>query len=205
MKKALIVIDMQNDYFCSGKMELIGINDVLEKTNRLIAFARKEKYQIYFIQHFATKENASFFIPNTNGVKLNKNLDMQNDTIIVKNYPNSFRNTNLKEELDKKGINDLIMCGAMTHMCIDTTVRAGFDLGYNIILASDVCATRDLSFKDKVIKAKDVQSAFLGSLDGIFCTVKKVSEIVLCQVKSSFVQIKCVNPPIPKITLYIFP
>lgn len=178
MKKALLIIDLQNDYFNGGKMELVGINDVLDKTNKLITFARKEKYQIYFIQHLSKKENASFFVPNTNGAKLHKDLDIQNDTTIIKNYPNSFRNTNLKEKLDKKSINDLIICGAMTHMCIDTTVRAGFDLGYKIVLASDACATRDLKFKNNMIKAKDVQSTFLSSLDGAFCSIQKVSEIV---------------------------
>ena len=78
--------------------------------------------------------------------------------IIKKNYPNSFRDTTLQNELQKESIKNLIICGAMTHMCIDTTVRAGFDLGYKIELVSDACATKDLIFEDEVVKAKEVQN-----------------------------------------------
>ncbi|WP_294966864.1 cysteine hydrolase family protein [Sulfurimonas sp.] len=152
MKKALIVIDMQNDYFKNGNMELVGVNAALKRTNDLVKFAREQEYKIYFVQHVSVKEGSSFFVPNTKGVKLHKKLDIQNATIIEKNYPNSFRETNLKKELDKENTDELIICGAMTHMCIDTTVRAAFDLGYKITLAHDACATRDLMLRDEVIK-----------------------------------------------------
>jgi len=177
MKKALIVIDLQNDYFCGGNMELQNIDEALQKTNELITFARKQKYKIYFIQHFSTKEGATFFVPNTKGVELNGKLDIKDEMIIEKNYPNSFRDTNLKKELDKEGIKNLIICGAMIHMCIDTTVRAGFDLGYKIILINDACATRDLQFRDKIIKAKDVHNSFISALGSVFCEVKDSNEI----------------------------
>jgi len=178
MKKALIVIDLQNDYFEDGNMELQNVNEVLTQTNKLIQFARKKQYKIYFVQHFATKEGAKFFIPNTNGVKLHNDLDIQNDMIIEKNYPNSFRDTKLQNELEKENINNLIICGAMTHMCIDTTVRAGFDLGYNCELVNDACTTRDLFFEDNIIKAKDVQSSFMSALGAVFCEVKNTNSFI---------------------------
>jgi len=177
MKKALIVIDMQNDYFYGGNMELQNIDEALNKTNELINFSREQKYKIYFIQHFSTREGATFFIPNTKGVKLNNKLDISNDMIIDKKYPNSFRDTILKEELEKEDISNLIVCGAMTHMCIDTTVRAGFDLGYKITLVSDACATRDLQFKEMIIKADDVHYSFMSALGSVFCEVKNTQEI----------------------------
>lgn len=178
MKKALIVIDLQNDYFCGGNMELQGIDEVLIQTNKLIKYARKQEYKIYFVQHFAPQENATFFVKNTNGALLNKNLDIQNDVIIEKNYPNSFKDTTLKNELDKENLHELIICGAMTHMCIDTTVRAGFDLGYKMLVACDACATKDLEFQDKTIKAKDVQFAFMSALASVFCEVKETKQII---------------------------
>ncbi len=168
---------MQNDYFCGGNMELQNIDDALHKTNELITFARKCNDKIYLIQHFSTREGATFFIPNTEGVELNSKLDIGNDMIIDKKYPNSFRDTILKEELEKERISHLIVCGAMTHMCIDTTVRAGFDLGYNITLANDACATRDLQFRDITIKADDVHYSFISALGSIFCEVKNTKEI----------------------------
>lgn len=179
MKKALIVIDLQNDYFEGGNMKLQNIEEALCQTNKLITFAREKEYKIFFVQHFANKSAATFFIPNTRGVELHKNLDIQNDIIIEKNYPNSFRDTNLKSELDKENINELLICGAMTHMCIDTTVRAGFDLGYEIVLASDACATKDLKFKEETIKAQDVHSSFMSALDNVFCKVKDTKEIII--------------------------
>ena len=159
-------------------MELKGIDKVLEKTNKLIKFAREQKYKIYFVQHIASKKGATFFVENTYGAKLNSKLDIQEDVIIIKNYPNSFRDTKLNKLLDKDNIKNLIICGAMTHMCIDSTVRAGFDLGYTIELVSDACATKDLKFKEKYIKDIDVHFSFMSALSGVFCEVKKTSEII---------------------------
>ena len=178
MKKALIIIDLQNDYFKDGANELQEIDEVLIQTNKLIKFAREKSYKIYFIQHFSQKEGASFFLPHTQGVKLHKDLEINDDMVIKKNYPNSFRDTILKKELDKENINELIICGAMTHMCIDTTVRAGFDLGYKILLASDACATKDLQFKENIIKADDVHTSFMAALGGVFCEVADTKDIV---------------------------
>ena len=176
MEKALIVIDLQNDYFGGGNMELVNIDATLKKTNKLIQYAREQRYKIFIIQHFAAK-GASFFAPKTEGVEINKDLDIQSGIIISKNYPNSFRETKLHEELQANNIDSIIICGAMSHMCIDTTVRAGFDLGYKIELASDACATRDLEFKDEIIKAKDVHNSFMSALGSAFCTVKDTNEI----------------------------
>jgi len=176
MKKALIVIDLQNDYFGGGNMELVNIDAALKKTNQLIKFARQQGYKILIIQHFAEK-GASFFAPDTEGVEINKDLDIQGGVIISKNYPNCFRGTKLTEELQTNNIENIIVCGAMSHMCIDTTVRAGFDLGYKIELASDACATRDLQFKNEIIKAKDVHNSFMSALGSAFCKVKDTNEI----------------------------
>lgn len=177
MKEALLIIDLQNDYFCGGKMELEGVEEALNKTNELISYARTHEYEIFFIQHFSTREGATFFIPETKGVELHESLDFTDDIIIKKHYPNSFRETSLQEHLDKEKIKELIICGAMTHMCIESTVRAGFDLGYKITLASDACATRSLNYNQQTIKAKDVQLSCIASLNGIFCQAKLVKEI----------------------------
>jgi len=178
MKKALIIIDMQNDYFAGGKMELVEMDEALDNTLRLIEFAKEKQYAIFFIQHISLRKNATFFLPKSAGVELHKAFNTEDGIIIQKHYPNSFRETTLLQELEDKGIKNLIVCGAMTHMCVDTTVRAGFDLGYKIELVNDACATKDLAFHDEVIQAKDVHKAFMASLDGIFCEVKNSGEIV---------------------------
>jgi len=178
MAKALLVIDVQNDYFCGGNMELVEMEKALVQTNKLIAYARESHHKIYFIQHIAIKEGTSFFIPNSKGVALHDGLKRNDETVITKHYPNSFRETGLDEILKKEQITELMVCGAMSHMCIDSTVRAGFDLGYKITLFSDACATRDLEFQGEVIPAQQVHNAFMSALGGLFCEVLKVGEVV---------------------------
>jgi nicotinamidase-related amidase len=179
MKKALIVIDMQNDYFADGSMALVGMDEALHHTHKLIAYAKEKNHEIFFIQHISMREGATFFLPNSEGVKLHNSFNTHEGTIITKHYPNSFRETSLQEQLQSKKIKDLIICGAMTHMCVDTTVRAGFDLGYRIELISDACATKDLIFQNKVIQANEVHNAFMASFDGAFCRVKSTNQVGL--------------------------
>ena len=178
MKKALIIVDMQNDYFSGGNMELVSIDDALENTLKLIKYAQLQDFEIFFIQHIATRTDATFFLPDTQGVELHKHLKTHLGTIVTKHFPNSFRQTSLQRHLQNRKIKDIIICGAMSHMCIDATIRAGFDLGYNIELVHDACATKDLIFKNNSIKAKDVHDTFMASLNGTFCTVKSTQDIL---------------------------
>ena len=178
MKKALIIIDMQNDYFAGGKMALMGIENAMNNTMKLIENTKTKGYDIFFIQHISMREGVGFFLPGSEGAKLHKRFDLSIGMVIEKHYPNSFRETSLQEKLQNKGIKDLIICGAMSHMCVDTTVRAAFDLGYDIELISDACATKDLTFEGKILKAEDVHSAFMASLDGVFCKVKFTKEVL---------------------------
>jgi nicotinamidase-related amidase len=178
MKQALLVIDIQNDYFDGGAMALYQAEEMLQQSNKLIAYGEEHNYPIYIIQHVGS-ENASFFIPETEGVQLHPKLNISNATAVIqKHYPNSFRDTTLQHELEQKGISELIVCGAMTHMCIDTTVRTGFDLGYNITLISDACATKDLLFEDHKVDAVDVQAAYLAALGQAFCRVINIETLI---------------------------
>ncbi len=171
MNKALIVVDMQNDYYIGGKNELTNIKEALENIVKLINKAHEAGEEVIFIQHIA-KKDAPFFAEGSKGVELHKDLPTQSqDSIIVKHYPNSFRETNLHQLLQSKNITHLTICGAMTHMCIDTTVRAAFDLGYKINLVANACATKDLNYNGEIIEAKYVQASFLAALNGTFCEV----------------------------------
>lgn len=169
IKKALIVIDMQNDYYPQGAMELVGIIKANENVNELISDFREGGDEVIFIQHIASR-NAPFFRKGSDGAKLFDGLDIKtSDVVFEKHYPNSFRDTDLDKYLQNKEIGKLVICGAMTHMCIDTTVRAGFDLGYNIDLVANACATKDLAYNGEVIKADLVHKSFLSALNGTFC------------------------------------
>ncbi len=172
MKPTLLIVDIQNDYFVGGKMELTGMDVACENALKLLSWFRSKNYPIVFIQHLATKPNATFFIPGTSGAEIHQSImPFSNETVIVKHFPNSFRETTLHQYLQEQGLNNLIICGAMSHMCIDTTTRAAADLGYACTLIADACTTRDLVFDGKKVQAEQVQTAYMAALNGSFAQV----------------------------------
>jgi len=172
MKKALIIIDVQNDYFPSGRMELYGSVEVASKIKSVIEKSRLENTPIIYVKHIAIKKEATFFINGTDGIEIYDGIRPSNeDKILIKNYPNSFRETKLHEICQSMKIDTLVIVGMMTHMCVDTTTRAAFDLGYKSIVIGDCCATKDLQYDGNLVKAKDVQIAYLSALNGTFAKV----------------------------------
>ncbi len=178
MKKCLIMIDLQNDYFAGGMMQLAGIEDAAENARILLTEFRKTKSTIIHVQHISIPPNA-FFLPGTDGARINDRVAPQaGEEVVVKNYPNSFRDTNLLEFLKNLRIDDLVICGAMSHMCIDATTRAAFDLGFNCVVAEDACATMDLFFKNKIIKASEVHASFMAALSFPYARVISTRDIL---------------------------
>jgi nicotinamidase-related amidase len=173
----LLLIDIQNDYFTGGKMELHNMKEASENAALLLSLFRNRNWPVVHVQHIALKADASFFVSGSIGAEIHSSvLPLQNELIVQKNYPNSFRNTNLLELLKAKEIDELVICGAMSHMCIDSTTRAACDLGFTVTLIHDACATRDITFNNQIIEAKKVQSAYMGALDGTFAKVISTSE-----------------------------
>lgn len=171
MKKGLLIIDVQNDYFPGGKLELHNANSALNTTQQLIKQFRKENLPIFYIQHLAAND-AHFFVPNTVGVEIHPQIKPKmNDTVITKHYPNSFFKTNLEDKLKQHNITDLIICGMMSHMCIDTTVRYAHELGYNITIISDACTTKNLDWNGATYDAATVHHIFMAALNGRFANV----------------------------------
>ena len=176
MNKALLIIDVQNDYFSNGKCELHQPESALVAIKRLLFYFREQHLPVFYIQHIAD-QNASFFVENTQGVKLHPDLvPLDTEKVIVKHYPDSFLKTALQNELNKADISELVICGMMSHMCIDTTVRTASSLGYTITLISDACATKDLTWKNEVIPAKVVQNVYMASLNQKFASVLNCQE-----------------------------
>jgi nicotinamidase-related amidase len=179
MNQALLIIDVQNDYFAGGKCELHNPLAALANIEKLLNHFRELKKPIIHVQHINVKEGATFFIPNTEGVLIHRNLTPQNDeTLIIKHAPNSFYETGLLQTLKQNAISDLVICGMMTHMCIDTTTRACKDFGFNVTLIDDACATKNLSYDGKTIPAETVHQTFMASLNGMFASVKKTDEFL---------------------------
>jgi nicotinamidase-related amidase len=174
-----MIVDLQNDYFTGGKMQLAGIEDAAENARTLLAEFRKTKLPVIHIQHISLAPNAFFFLPGTDGVKINDRVTPQEgEAVVVKHYPNSFRDTPLLEILRNVHIDNLVICGAMSHMCIDATTRAAFDLGFNCVVAEDACATRDLVFHQKIIKASEVHASFMAALSFPYAKVASIRDIL---------------------------
>jgi nicotinamidase-related amidase len=173
MNTALLIIDIQNDYFDKGTMPLVGSDNASNNAKLILERFRTDCLPVIHIQHIATRPSATFFLPNTKGAEIHDNVKpIGDEKVIVKHYPNSFRETELLDYLKSKNITDLVICGMMTHMCVDATVRAAKDYGFNIILISDACATKDLEINGQIAKAEEVQISFLSALNYSYATVK---------------------------------
>lgn len=178
MSTALLIIDIQNDYFPGGAMELAGSIEAGARAAKLLEAFRGKGLPVIHVQHISTRPGASFFVPGTRGVEIHPSVSPQTgETIIQKNFPNSFRGTPLLQHLREKGITRLVVAGMMTQMCVDSTVRAAADLGFECLLAHDACATRDLSFGGVAVPAASVHAAFLAALNGLFAKVQSADEL----------------------------
>lgn len=172
MNDALLLIDIQIDYFPGGKMELVGMETAAKNAAELLKAFRTAGKPVFFIRHISTRSDAAFFIPGTQGTDIHSSVSpLPDETVFEKHFPNSFFQTGLFSALSESEVNDLVICGAMSHMCIDTTVRAAKELGFKCTLIEDACATRDLKFGAEIIPAQTVHAVFMAALDGMFATV----------------------------------
>lgn len=179
MNNCLLLIDIQNDYFPQGKMELVGIDEAAANAKLLLDRFRIINAPVIHIQHISTRPGSIFFLPESAGVEINASVyPLASESVIQKNYPNSFRQTDLLKALKDQNIDTLTICGAMSHMCIDATTRAAFDLGFKCVVAEDACATRDLIFKGNTIKAPEVHASFMAALSVPYADVISTQEII---------------------------
>jgi nicotinamidase-related amidase len=164
-KRALIVVDIQNDYFPSGKWPLVGSEEAADNAAKVIAAFRKAGDLVVHIRHEAADADAPFFVAGSEGAQLHpKVLNQGDEPVIVKHYINSFRETELKAVLDQHGIDQLVIVGSMSHMCTHGITRAAVDFGYDTTVVHDACATHDLEFNGVKVPAAHVHAAFMAAL-----------------------------------------
>jgi len=178
MTIALLLVDIQNDYFPGGAMENVGSTEAAGQAALLLEAFRRKSLPVIHIQHISTRPGATFFLPNTPGAQIHQSvLPKEGEPLFQKHFPSAFRETALLEHLRKAKISRLAIAGMMTHMCIDTTTRAATDLGFSCLLAQDACATRALAFKGVQVPAGSVQAAYLAALNGPFAKVMAAAEL----------------------------
>jgi nicotinamidase-related amidase len=175
---ALLVIDIQNDYFPGGAMELEGADAAATKAGSAITRFRRENKPVIHVRHLSVRPGSTFFLPGTRGAEIHAAVAPQAaETIVEKNFPNSFRATKLEQTLKGLGVKNLVVAGMMTHMCVDATVRHAADLGYKITLLGDACATRAQSYAGEQVPARQVHAAFLAALNGFYAKVVASHEL----------------------------
>ena len=142
-KTALLVIDVQNEYF-DGKWPVPESEAALAKIEEAIDASQRGGATIVYVQHAVLRPERGVFIPGTHGFALHPRLRPRtNDLQIVKHYPGSFTKTNLEETLRQKQIDTVVISGYMTHMCCDTTAREGFQRDFRVLFLDDATATRN--------------------------------------------------------------
>ncbi|MDG9666251.1 cysteine hydrolase [Hahella sp. CR1] len=168
---ALLLIDIQNDYFPGGAMELHQSEQAAAKAASVLSGFRRAGLPVIHVQHEMVGDRG-FFLPGTEGQKIHASVTPEADeTVVVKNYPSSFLRTELDQLLEKQGVKHLVIVGMMTHMCVNTTVRAAAEHGYGVTLIGDATATRDLILDGESVPAAHVQKAMLASVIGFFAEV----------------------------------
>jgi nicotinamidase-related amidase len=175
---ALVIIDIQNDYFAGGAMQLEGAEAAAQNASRVLQAIRQRGGQVIHVRHTSIRPGATFFLPGTKGAEIHPAVaPLRGEAVVEKNFPNAFRDTNLEKQLRGLGVGQLVVAGMMTHMCVDASVRHAADLGFKVTLLCDACATRAQSFGGESVPARQVHTAFLAALNGFYAKVINSHEL----------------------------
>lgn len=178
MRPALLVIDVQNEYFAPyGQWVLPEGEKALGMIQQLLTSSRATHVPIFHIVHESLDPQSAVFRSGTPGIDMHPAITvMHGEKQIVKHFPGSFTQTALEANLQQLNIDTLIICGFMTHMCCDTTTRQARERRFNIMFASDATATRDLKRADHMVPYQTIQESTLAVM-GHFAEILSTDEI----------------------------
>jgi nicotinamidase-related amidase len=175
MSKALVIVDIQRDYFPGGKMPLHEPEAASEKAARVLEAFRAAGNPVIHVQHLSPA-GGGFLEEGTEGAEMVLS-PRQGERLITKRAPNSFLGTDLEQTLRSLDVEEVVVTGMMTSMCVDATTRAGADLGFKMTLVPDACAAPDLEFGGRKVDAQDVHASFVAALGQFYATVTPANEI----------------------------
>lgn len=166
--KALLIIDIQMFYFPGGSVPLVEPEKAAQNAAQVLNYARNNNILVIHIKHNANS-----------GSEIHQLVSpIDGEKVISKNEANAFNGTDLLDYLKEKNIEELIITGMQTHMCVEAATRAAYDLGFTCTVIEDACATRDLKFKDKIVKAEDVHYSTLSALNRTYATIITTEEFI---------------------------
>lgn len=179
MKRALLLIDIQNEYFKGGKNPLAGPEEAAANARRALDFFRRVGMPVIHVRHVNIRPGAVTFLPDAKGSEIHGSVaPLEGERVVVKHYPSAFLQTGLADDLERLEITELVVCGMMSHMCVDTTVRAAQDHRLAVTLLEDACATKDLTWDGEILPAGTVHRTFMASLNGMFARVMRTDDFL---------------------------
>lgn len=174
---ALILVDIQNDYFAGGRWPVDKMSEVSANAARLLDHARRNGQVIVHIRHEIPSDTAPFFTPGSTGAETHASVaPVEGEPVILKHRPNSFHDTSLRQDFEDQGVTDVVICGAMSQMCIDATARAAVDYGYVVTVVEDACGAKEATFNDQTVPASQVHAAFMAPLAMSYARVVTADE-----------------------------
>ena len=169
-ESALVMIDCQNTYR-RGVMQLEGAEEAITEAARVLARARAVGIPVFHIMHDAG-QGSPYDVTAEIGQISDEVAPIAGEPVIVKHYPSSFFETDLADQLGKTGRHDLVLTGFMTHMCVNSTARDAFNLGFRPTVVASATATRDLPVPGGApVPATTLQAATLAGIAGLFAVV----------------------------------
>jgi nicotinamidase-related amidase len=157
----LLLIDIQNFYFPGGRMELVEPEKASMNAQALLQKFRKSENLVVHVRH--NYEPGGEIHPNVKPAAGEK--------VIPKDHANAFKDTDLLPYLRDHRVKTLVICGMMTHMCVEAAVRAAHDYDFTVYVVHDACTTRALKFSETVVSAQDVHLSTLSALSGSYARV----------------------------------
>jgi nicotinamidase-related amidase len=172
MTRGLLIIDIQNDYFPGGAFPLVEPEAAAAAAGRVLESFRASGEPVIHLKHVSGEPDATFMRPGTEGVEIHPAVaPADGEPVIEKGAPNGFVGTGLEDELRSRGIGELVVAGMMSSMCVDATVRAASDAGFDVTVVHDGCAAPDLSFGGQAVPGAAVHAAFMAALSDAYATV----------------------------------
>lgn len=179
-RPTIVVVDLQNEYLSTGKLPLHELAVAIENAVSIIGAARQQGAPVIYIRH--EQPGAPFFVPGSYGVEIIPEVAPTSDeTVVVKNHPNAFRETKLEQLLRDQGTDQVVILGAMSHMCIAATGRAASELGFETTVIHDACATMDLEHEGVTVSAGQVHAANMAALAFAYAKVISTEKFLTAQ------------------------
>ncbi|MCW3041429.1 MAG: Isochorismatase [Solirubrobacterales bacterium] len=177
MKRALVIVDIQRDYFPGGNMPLHEPGAAAGKAAEVLERFRASGEPVVHVQHLSPA-GAGFLEEDTDGAEIMAPVTpAEGETLITKRAPNAFLGTDLEQHLRDLDVTDVVVAGMMTSMCVDATTRAGADLGFTMTLVPDACAAPGLEYGGREVPGADVHASFVAALGQFYATLTPADEL----------------------------